>query len=137
LIQAAKRKYDLILFDSPPILSVSDGLIIGKLVEGVILIARAGKTPYEVFEKGQRTLENIGVKIIGVALNAVEINKANSYYYYNHYYGSYYQEDDGDSPGIGSKEDRANIKIQTRIKAIIDRVKTSVTLNPKKRSGRA
>ncbi len=94
LAQMAEVKYDLILFDSPPVLTVSDGLIIAKLVDGVLLIARAAKTPKDMFEKGQKALENIGAKIIGIILNAVEMKKRNYHYYYNHYYSSYYKEDD-------------------------------------------
>lgn len=88
LIHLAEMKYDLILFDSPPILTVSDGLNIAKLVQGTLLVARAGQTSNEMFQKGRRLLETIGAKITGVILNGSEINK-NNYYYY----GSYYRED--------------------------------------------
>lgn len=76
-IQMLQKKYDVILFDSPPVLMVSDALIIGQLVEGIILIARFGKTSCEAFKKGQRTLENIGGRIIGTVLNAVETKNSN------------------------------------------------------------
>lgn len=88
LIKITEANYDVILFDSPPVLTVSDGLILGKLVEGIILVVRAGKTPYEIFEKGQRSLENINARIIGVVLNGIDIKKSNYYHYYNHYYSS-------------------------------------------------
>lgn len=86
LLHLAEMRYDLILFDSPPIISVSDGLNIAKFVHGILLIVRSGQTPFQMFEKGRRLLDNIGANIIGVIMNAIEIRKNNNYYYCDSYY---------------------------------------------------
>lgn len=89
LTRLKQSHYDLIIFDSPPILTVSDGLILGKYVDSIILVARAGKTTWELIEKGRRALVNIGGKILGVIINGKDIKEKNYNYYYNHYYNSY------------------------------------------------
>ena len=93
MLQFLEKKYEIVIIDTPPILTVSDGMIISKLVEGTLLVARAGKTPYDVFEKGLYKLVNIDSKIIGAVINAADMKKGGSYYYYNHYYSSYYEEE--------------------------------------------
>lgn len=91
LVKDLESQYDLILFDSPPVLTVSDALIISKQVEGVLLVARASKTPYTALEKGLRSLDNVGAKIIGAVLNAMDLKKDGDYYY-----GAYYAEPEKD-----------------------------------------
>lgn len=93
LVEKMNNNYDIILFDCPPVLTVSDSLAINKIVERIILIARSGKTPYNVFERGLRTIDNVGGRIIGIILNAIDMNKSN-YYYYSRYYKSDYVEDE-------------------------------------------
>jgi capsular exopolysaccharide synthesis family protein len=93
LIKLKEANYDLIIFDSPPILTVSDGLILGKLVDNIVLVARASKTTWTMLEKGRRSLTNIGGKILGVIINGKEIEKKDYHYYYNHYYRSYNKGD--------------------------------------------
>lgn len=90
LIQVLSDFYEMILLDSPPVLPVSDGQSISKLIDGVILIARAGKTTYDVFEKGLRTLGQVDARILGTILNAIDMKKSGYYYYY----GSHYREDE-------------------------------------------
>jgi polysaccharide biosynthesis transport protein len=98
LLQFLEKKYDMVIIDTPPILTVSDGLIISKLVEGSLIVARAGKTPYDIFEKGLYKLANIDSKIIGAVINAAEMKKGGYYYYYSNYYNSYYEEGKEDKP---------------------------------------
>jgi polysaccharide biosynthesis transport protein len=88
LLQALSKKFDLILIDSPPMLSVADGLIISKQVNGSIIVARSGKTTHEAAYKVIKTLHSIDAKVIGVVINAADMKKSGYYYYYNNY--SYY-----------------------------------------------
>ena len=94
LVAQLTAKCDLMLFDSPPVLSVSDAMVISKLVEGTLLIVRAGKTVYKALEKEVHKLDNVGAKITGVVLNDVDLKRDG--YYYN-YYGSHYSEPDTES----------------------------------------
>ena len=89
LIEIAAQNYDMIILDSPPILTVSDSLILSKLVDGALIVARAGKATNELVEKGLKMLGDIHATVFGFVLNDVVLNKSN-YYYYHQHYDSYY-----------------------------------------------
>jgi len=71
---------------------VSDSLILSKILDGTIIVARAGKATYDIIEKGLKVLGDIRAPILGFVLNAVVL-KRSTYYYYQNYYDSYYSED--------------------------------------------
>ena len=89
LLKEAEKEFDQIIFDSPPILTVSDSLILSKILDGTIIVARAGVVTHEVIEKGLKMLGEVRAPIVGMILNGVVVNKGN-YYYYHNYYDSYY-----------------------------------------------
>jgi capsular exopolysaccharide synthesis family protein len=81
----AKRNFDLVLLDTPPILPVSDTMSMREQLEGFIFLYRIGYTPLFMFKQAT---EEIGEeKILGVVLNGVE---PKSDRYYGKYYGQYY-----------------------------------------------
>jgi polysaccharide biosynthesis transport protein len=81
-------KYDIVIWDSPPLLTVVDSLILGKVLDGSIIVARAGKTTYEVLGKGLKSLGDLNANVFGVVINAFDFKKNNYYYsrYHNYYY---------------------------------------------------
>ncbi|MBW2248890.1 MAG: CpsD/CapB family tyrosine-protein kinase, partial [Deltaproteobacteria bacterium] len=89
LIRSLKNKYDFIIFDTPPIISVSDTLIISKIVDASLIVTRFGKTTYEMMSYGMKQLAGIEAKVIGTVINAVDEKKSGYYYY--HYNKEYYQ----------------------------------------------
>lgn len=91
LMEFLSNKYDYVLLDSPPMLAVSDTLVISKEVEGTILIARSGKTKYEALNKGIKRLSDINAKLLGLVVNAVNIKVHGYDYYSSGYY--YYSQD--------------------------------------------
>ena len=82
--------YDAIVIDSPPVLSVTDSLLISKVVDGAILVTRSAKTTYDTFRKGLKQLQDINAKILGVVVNAVNVKKSGYGYYdsYQYYYSA-------------------------------------------------
>jgi len=85
-LQVIRRSYDAILLDTPPVLPVADTPTIRDLVDGFLLVYRAGFTPYTML---RQAIEELGEKhVLGAVLNGVE---AESPGYYQKYYGSYYQ----------------------------------------------
>jgi capsular exopolysaccharide synthesis family protein len=86
-LKEIRDAFDVVLLDTPPIIPVSDTLSIRDLVDGFILVYRAGFTPHLLFKQ---TLEEIGDKhLMGVVLNGVE---PQSERYYQRYYGKYYKK---------------------------------------------
>jgi hypothetical protein len=85
------EKYDMVVFDAAPVTPVTDTRILSKLVDGVIIVARAEKTTYDIIRKGVKSLHDIDVNILGLVINGFDLKK-NRYYYgkeYSHSYGSY------------------------------------------------
>ena len=87
IIEEAKALAEVILFDSPPLLAVSDPIILGSRLEGVALVVDAGRTRHGALERAVEALERGAVPILGVVLNKLS-NRAVGGYYYYHYYSS-------------------------------------------------
>jgi capsular exopolysaccharide synthesis family protein len=82
LIEEAKGMYDYVLFDTPPVLAVTDGQLLSNKVDGVILVVSSGKTEIEAAVKSKELLEHAQAKLLGTVLNAKEANSQSYYYYY-------------------------------------------------------
>lgn len=78
-----KEKYDIIILDSPPVLGLTDALILTRLVDEVLIVASCKKTTLELLENTKKSLENVNANIGGVILNNVE--QQNSKYYSSYY----------------------------------------------------
>jgi capsular exopolysaccharide synthesis family protein len=78
VIETLKREFDYVIIDSPPILHMADMNIIARIVDGLILVVRAGKTPKDIVVKAARSLQN--ANIVGIVLNGAEVS-LNKYYY--------------------------------------------------------
>jgi Mrp family chromosome partitioning ATPase len=92
LIETLRKHYDRIIIDSPPVTAVTDSTMLSNVVDGVVLVVRAGETAKDVVVNGLDSLRSVKAKILGAVLNGVNIGK-DSYYYYQYYY--YYYGDDG------------------------------------------
>lgn len=81
LIQSLEG-FDLILFDTPPVLAVTDAQILANKCDGTMLVISSGKTENEQAVKAKELLLAAQAKIIGVVLNNKKIDNTNHYYYY-------------------------------------------------------
>jgi capsular exopolysaccharide synthesis family protein len=94
LLGAFKEKFDFIVLDTPPLISVSDALVISKIVDASLVVVRFAKTSYEMMNHGMKQLEGIDAKLIGAVINEVDERKSGHYYYlYNKEYYQYYSSD--------------------------------------------
>ena len=96
-LDAATSDFDLVLLDSPPIVSVSDALALAAIADGVILVVRAGKVPHEVVQRAVGHIDAVKGRVLGVLMNSVNLKRDGYYYDYYRYYHAYY------SPGAGKK----------------------------------
>lgn len=90
LISEFEGAYDVVLFDCPPVLPVTDAAILGAKTGGILLVYYIGRAAREALLRAKVQLENVGTDILGIALNQVhpEGKLGYSYYYYHyHYYG--------------------------------------------------
>src|SRR4030042_1313919 len=93
LIRNLCQNYDFILIDTPPVLGISDALIVSQHTDGVIMVIRSGETPKEAAQEAKKMLEGGNAKILGVVLNSINQGIMRYSYYYN-YYKYYYGEKD-------------------------------------------
>jgi capsular exopolysaccharide synthesis family protein len=84
LLEEAKDNYDWILIDTPPVASVTDPVICARLAELVVLVVQYGSTRRQIVRETIRLLGRTGVRIAGVLLNQVDIER--DHYYYAGYY---------------------------------------------------
>ncbi|HDN84423.1 MAG TPA: polysaccharide biosynthesis tyrosine autokinase, partial [Candidatus Aerophobetes bacterium] len=87
LIQDLSKKYDRIIFDAPPVLAVTDALVLSTKVDGVIIIVRFESTHRKALQRAKETLERVNAKILGAVLNRVTPRGGGYYYYYYYHYG--------------------------------------------------
>ncbi|MBU0731020.1 MAG: polysaccharide biosynthesis tyrosine autokinase [Proteobacteria bacterium] len=86
LLNEMKAQYDFVLFDSPPVMGVTDSQILSSLVDGTILVVRAGKTTWEQLHHTAKMFNNVKAQLLGVVLNGMKPDKGHGYYYYQGYY---------------------------------------------------
>jgi non-specific protein-tyrosine kinase len=68
VIAALRDHADVILFDAPPIIAVTDGAVLGTKVDGVLLVVGAGRTRRDHAQRAQELLERVRVRVIGAVL---------------------------------------------------------------------
>ncbi|PXW92017.1 capsular exopolysaccharide synthesis family protein [Streptohalobacillus salinus] len=83
LIHEASEYYDIVIFDTPPVLAVTDAQILANEVDGTLLVVRSKKTDKELAIKAKELLEPAKSKLLGAVLNDKEHSKGD-YYYYSH-----------------------------------------------------
>ena len=90
MLDDLKQRYDLVLIDAPPVLGISDGSIIAREVDYVILVIQHRRYPREISLRAKRAIEEVHGNCVGMVLNCVAVKSDDSYYYYSSY-GSYYK----------------------------------------------
>jgi len=88
-IRLMKEKYDMILFDTPPLLAVTDAAALATETDGVLIVASAGMTKANDLKSVAEFLLNIGVNMFGVVLNNFDIRNGRSRYSSSYQYGYY------------------------------------------------
>jgi capsular exopolysaccharide synthesis family protein len=85
VLAQAQERADLVLIDSPPVLAVSDAVVLAQKVDGVLLMVNAGRTRREVAQRALENLRHVGANVVGAILNAVSTGRGKSYHYYYAY----------------------------------------------------
>lgn len=98
MLEMLSERYDHILIDSPPLINVTDPVILSTMVDGVILVVQSNKTSRDIVRRARQELATVGAKIFGVVLNNVDLRRDgySDYYYYRYYSGYGKDEAAGD-----------------------------------------
>ncbi len=101
MLETLRSEYDHVVIDSPPILSVTDPVLMSVLADSVLLVIRSRKTTKGALRRSLDVLHQANARVMGVVLNAFNVN-GEEYAYYRYYYGyghgnNYYSEQSEDS----------------------------------------
>ncbi|MEN9786139.1 MAG: hypothetical protein RLZZ299_1403 [Pseudomonadota bacterium] len=81
--------FDMVIIDSPPVVAVTDAVVLSRDVDGVVLVVKSFKVARDLVLQAKRQLTDVEARLIGVVLNDFDIQrKSYGYYYYYTYYGS-------------------------------------------------
>lgn len=104
LVGSLKSRYDVIIFDTPPVVGISDSSVIAKEMDGVVLVVQYRKYPRDMIIRAKQMLDTLGVPQVGVVLNNINIMRDDYYYYYHSYYSNYYYYRSDESAPTGSSD---------------------------------
>lgn len=90
LLKKVREQFDFVLIDTPPLLAVTDAQILAKMVDGLVLVVRAEKTPREALMQTRELIDLLKLKTFGVVINHLSLDGQG--YYYRRYYRNYYKE---------------------------------------------
>lgn len=112
ILDTINEQSDMIFLDTPPVLSVTDAVVLAPIVDGVLIVVRPGVTKMAALKAAVEQLRYVGANVVGIVLNSVD-NKSSRYgYYYKSYsYKQYkYYRTNGKSPQSLSRHTRVQSK---------------------------
>jgi capsular exopolysaccharide synthesis family protein len=86
LITSAKEHYDFVLFDSPPLMAVTDAAVLASRVDGVVLVVKSDAIPREQLRQAIAMLADVKAIVLGGVLNMVDVHRNHSYHMYTYKY---------------------------------------------------
>jgi capsular exopolysaccharide synthesis family protein len=93
MLRELAGKFDHIIVDSPPLISVTDPVILSTMVDGSILVVQAGRSTRDMVRRSRQELNGVGAKVFGVVLNNVDVKKEGyDEFYYHRYYSGYSEQ---------------------------------------------
>jgi capsular exopolysaccharide synthesis family protein len=104
LLAKLKNEYDLVILDSPPLIAVTDSIVLSNEVDGVCLVIKSGRTSRDAVSKAKRLLENARARVIGAILNDINLKKMHAHY--QDYYSYYAKSKKGSKRNTMKKEKR-------------------------------
>jgi capsular exopolysaccharide synthesis family protein len=95
-LQQWRQEFDHVVIDTPPVLSVTDAVLLSVISDRVVIVIRAGKTTRTALRRSRALLGQVQANVLGVVINAVDLSSPDYYYYYysgTKGYGGYYHEE--------------------------------------------
>ena len=104
LVEDLRKRFKYLVIDSPPIIPVTDAMILSTLVDGVVFVVANSQTPRAAVTRARKNLHTVGAKVLGIVLNKVDVRRDGYYGYYGYYGSEYY----------GSESKRHPVAAETR-----------------------
>ncbi|HEX8851081.1 MAG TPA: polysaccharide biosynthesis tyrosine autokinase [Gemmatimonadaceae bacterium] len=93
VIAEARESFDVVLFDSPPLLAVTDAAVLSTMVDGAILVVRMGSTSREAVRRATSHLRAVHSRVLGAVMNDIDVTAGGYYGGYGYYYYAYSSHD--------------------------------------------
>ncbi len=90
MLEELRASYDFIILDSPPVLPVTDAVVLARDVDGVVQVVKGHDTPRELIRRARDQLVQANAHLLGAVINNVDLGWGDLYFY-NRYYGYYRQ----------------------------------------------
>ena len=90
LMEYLKKRFDVLVIDTPPVLLASDALMLAPKTDGVIMIVKPGMTSRDAIQRGIHQIRLTQANFLGVVLNQVDARRGGYYKYSHEYYSGYY-----------------------------------------------
>jgi non-specific protein-tyrosine kinase len=116
ILDLLNKEYDLVLIDTPPLLSVTDASALAPAMDAVIMVVKPGVTKLSALQQALEQLRAVGAHVLGIVLNEVNPSSRKYGYYYNRYYSKYshYYEHEGGSKQKRTKETADSKPVQEK-----------------------
>ena len=115
LIPQLSERFDLVIYDTPPLIAVSDPKILAPKVHNVLLVVRVGKANYRLVKDAFSRLNKVDAKVVGAVLNGVGTKKGYGYYSrYNYYHNAEYYSSSSEKKPVKKKK-YSKPKIETKV----------------------
>ncbi len=88
VLDLAREEYDFVILDSPPVLPVTDAVVLAREGDGVVLVVKGHDTPRELVRRARDQLALAGAHLLGAVVNNVDLGWGDLYFY-QRYYGYY------------------------------------------------
>ncbi|HEX2780544.1 MAG TPA: polysaccharide biosynthesis tyrosine autokinase, partial [Gemmatimonadaceae bacterium] len=111
VLEAARERFDVVLFDSPPLLAVTDAAVLSTMVEGSILVVRMGSTSREAVRRAASHLRAVHSRVLGAVLNDIDLSAGSYYGGYGYYAYAYH-------PETRSRNGRGH-RVRDRVRALL------------------
>jgi capsular exopolysaccharide synthesis family protein len=91
LLDSLCTLFNFVVIDAPPVMGISDSVFLSTIVDGTILVVKAGETPKDALVATRKIFRSVNTNLLGVVLNGVKKGDFR-YGYYSHYFSSYFKE---------------------------------------------
>jgi succinoglycan biosynthesis transport protein ExoP len=92
LLNILSSQYNFVIIDATPVIGMPDGILLSRIVDGTILVVRAGETPKNALSMTRQIFSDVNTNLLGVVLNGVKKDDLRFSYHYN-YYSSYFDDE--------------------------------------------
>jgi capsular exopolysaccharide synthesis family protein len=94
LVNALRAHFDIVLYDTPPVLGVSETAVLARDVGQSFMVIQHRRYPRHMSRRARQIIDQSGGKLLGVLINSVEVTQADTFFYYHHQYEDYLRAPD-------------------------------------------